>query len=562
VNEPGHIYITGFSGSGKTAVGRELAKRLKLEFYDLDTEVARRSGKDLQALFMEEGEDAFRAIERNTLVQFAEEAARGGRSNVIALGGGTLMNPASQEVVAASGMLVWLRARWSTLFNRLAAVTDRPLLQPAEKLHDFITFNRPFYEARVPGYAHCDLVLDVDEMNEGDVATSIVRMVDCAWFLTVRLGERTHTVLCDSGLLARAGQMLWHLGLLPRGLVWLITTSMLDEDKLPLARIVREDLESTRQQVRVLRVPDGEQAKTPEEVTRIHEALVGAGTSREDLVIALGGGAVHDVAGFAAATYMRGIDIVHIPTTLVGMVDAAVGGKTAINHPRAKNLIGAFHQPRAILIDPVVLNTSADEYFLAGLAELVKYGCIADRTIIEECEQNWADILNRPTWEEKWTRENWEALKGNPWALIPLMQKGLAIKAGLVSADEREQIGQRMLLNFGHTFAHGFENASGYTLPHGQAVALGIRAGFRLGKKRGTVTEEDVGRMDRLLNVLAPVALIKKLDSGAILEAIRHDKKKGRRGLRLLVPIGIGTVEIVEDVTEEEIAAAIKDLKD
>ena len=559
MNNTGHIYLTGFSGSGKTATGVELGKRLKLDFYDLDTEVAKRSGKDLQTLFTEDGEQAFRALETQMLLEIAKAA--GEKSCIVALGGGTLMHPAAQEIVDESGVLIWLRARWHSLFCRLVKVTDRPLLQPAEKLHDFVTFNRPFYEGRVPGYSTCDLVIDVDEMSPCDVATSIIRMMDCGWFLTVHLGERTHPVLCDSGLLARAGQMLYHLGLLPRGLVWLITTLRLDDEKLPLTKIVREDLESTKQQVRVLRIPDGEQAKTSEEVSRIHDALLGAGTSREDLIIALGGGAVNDVAGFAAATYMRGIDIVHIPTTLVGMVDAAIGGKTAINHPRGKNLIGAFHQPRAVLIDPVVLNTSADEYYLAGLAELVKYGCIADSTIIDECEKNWADILNRPTWEEEWTRQQWEGLKGNPWALIPLMRKGLSIKARLVSADEREQIGQRILLNFGHTFAHGFENASGYTLPHGQAVALGIRAAFRLGKKRGTVTGDDINRIDCLLNVLAPIDLIKDLRVDAIMAAIRHDKKRGRSGLRLLIPHGIGSVEIYEDVTEEEIAAAINELK-
>lgn len=556
----GHIYLTGFSGSGKTIVGTELARRLRLEFFDLDQEVALRSGRDLKALFIEDGEASFRALEKSILSELADDVLKGGNRRVIALGGGTLMNPALQKVVAESGVLVWLRIKWETIFRRVNDITDRPLLQPADNLNDFITFNRPFYEARVPGYSNCDLVIDVDDMSPSDVAASVIRMLDCGWFLTVHLGERTHTILCDSGLLARTGQMLYHLGLLPRNLVWLVTTSKLDDDALPLAKIVRDDLESTKQQVRMLRIPDGEEAKRPEEVTRMHEAMIGAGTSREDLVIALGGGAVNDVAGFVAATYMRGIDIVHIPTTLVGMVDAAIGGKTAINHPRGKNLIGAFHQPRAILIDPVVLNTSADEYFLAGLAELIKYGCIADESIIEDCEANWADILNRPTWEDQWTRENWETLTGNPWALIPLMKKGISIKASLVSADERETTGQRVLLNFGHTFAHGFENASGYTIPHGQAVALGIRAAFRLGLRRGTVTKAEVRRLDKLLAVLAPESLIMNLGREAILGAIRHDKKRGRKGLKLIVPVGIGAVRVLEDVTEDEIVRAIDDL--
>jgi shikimate kinase/3-dehydroquinate synthase len=557
----GHLYVTGFSGSGKTSVGEELARRLRVDFVDVDTEVARRAGKDLVSLFAEDGEQAFRCMELDLIRELAEKVDGGEQGRVVALGGGTLMNPAIQEVVARSGILVWLRARWDTLFDRLLEVSDRPLLHRAEKLHEFIAYNGPFYEARVPGYAHCDLVLDVDHMGPKDVATAITRLMDCAWFLTVRLAERTHSVLCDSGLLARAGQMLYQLGLLPRGQVWLITTGQLDEDRLPLARIVKEDLESTRQEVRILRIPDGEQAKTPEQVTRIHDALLGAGTSREDLVIALGGGTVSDVAGFAAATYMRGIDLVQIPTTLVGMVDAALGGKTAINHPHGKNLIGAFHQPRAILIDPVVLNTSADEYYLAGLAELVKYGCIADRSILEECEANWTDLLNRPTWEEKWTRQDWSELRGNPWALIPLMRKGLAIKARLVSADERETTGERTLLNFGHTFAHAFEAASGYTLPHGQAVALGMRAAFKVGLARRTVSRDDVERIDRLLDVLAPVDLVATLDEKRILEAIRYDKKRTKGGIRFVIPIGLGEVEIFDDVGEDEIRSALNSLR-
>ncbi len=558
----GHLYLTGFSGSGKTSIGEDLARRLKVDFIDLDTEVANRSGKDLSSLFTEDGEQAFRLLELEFITELADMVKNGDKGSVVALGGGTLINPIVQEMVESSGVLVWLRAGWERLFKRLLGVRDRPLLQEAEKLHEFITYNRPFYEARLPGYAHCDLVLDVDHMGPEDVATSIIRIMDCSWFLTVRFFERTHTVLCDSGLLARAGQMLYQLGILPRGQVWIITTGKLDDDRLPLARILKEDLESTRQEVKILRVPDGEAAKTYEQVNRIHDAMFGAGTSRDDLVIALGGGTVGDVAGFAAATFMRGIDIVQIPTTLVGMVDAALGGKTAINHPRGKNLIGAFHQPKAILIDPVVLNTSADEYHLAGLAELVKYGCIADISIIEECEANWTDLLNRPTWEEQWTREGWGQLKGNPWTLISLIRKGLQIKARIVSADEREVTGERTFLNFGHTFAHAFETASDYSIPHGQAVALGMRAAFQLGLSRGTVTEDQVSRIDQLLDVLAPVDLIGDLDEGRILEAIKYDKKRTKDGIRFLIPVGLGEIEIVQNVSEDEIKSALDGLRE
>ena len=557
----GNIYLTGFSGSGKTAVCDELARRLRVDGIDLDNLIAEQSGKDLVSFFEEDGEQTFRFVEKSVLNELADKAKSGEKGSVIALGGGTLISPECQKLVAQSGVLIWLRVRWDTIFDRLADAEERPLLHHAEKLYDFITYNRPFYEARVPGFSQCDLVVDVDHQTPVDVATSIIRLMDSAWFLTVRLAERTHNVVCDSGLLARTGQTLYQMGLLPRGLVWLITSHKLDDERVPLARIVKEDLESTRQQVRVLRIPDGESAKTPEEVTRIHDALLGAGTARDDLVIALGGGTVSDVAGFASATYMRGIDIVQIPTTLVGMVDAALGGKTAINHPRGKNLIGAFHQPRAILIDPVVLNTSSDEYYLAGLAELVKYGCIADRTIIEAFEENLTDLLNRPTWEESWTREEWEKLKGNPWALIPLLRRGLAIKAQLVSADERETSGQRIFLNFGHTFGHAFEAASDFTIPHGNAVALGMKAAFRLGKLRKTVTDDDVARIDAILDLLVSSDIVNDLNEEKILSAIMYDKKRTHEGLKFILPIGLGSTEIFDDVTVEEILSTIHELK-
>ncbi|MCK4719290.1 hypothetical protein KAU08_01450, partial [bacterium] len=167
---------------------------------------------------------------------------------------------------------------------------------------------------------------------------------------------------------------------------------------------------------------------------------------------------------------------------------------------------------------------------------------------------------NRPTWEEQWTREGWGELKGNPWILIDLIRKGLQIKSRIVSADEREITGERTILNFGHTFAHGFENASGYTIPHGQAVAIGMRAAFRLGRDRGFITDDEVARMDQLLGVLASVDMIRNLDVEKILVAIRYDKKRGREGLKFVLPVRLGEVEIFEDVTEEDIRKGIADL--
>jgi 3-dehydroquinate synthase len=555
----GHIYLTGYSGCGKTVTGIELASRLRRDYIDLDEEIKNRSGMPILDFFRKAGLHEFREFEKEILIDLAGRSVSS--PSVIALGGGSLVERENQALIKNSGILLWLRVKWTTLFRNVHPPNTRPVVRYSDNYNEFISLNRDLYRERVTGYSNCDLVIDADTMTPSDTTTSIIRLMDSSWFLTVKLGERTHPVICDSGSLARAGQILYHLGLLPRSLVWIITTHTLDRDELPLARIVREDIEQTRQQVKVLRIPDGESAKNNDEISRIHEAMIGAGTTRDDLVIAIGGGTLTDVAGFAASTYLRGIDIIHVPTTLVGMVDAAIGGKTAVNHERGKNLIGSFHQPKAVLIDPVVLNTSADDYFLAGLAELVKYGCVADSSIIDDCEKYWSGILNRPTWEEKWTRDGWGKKSGDPWVLISLIKRGLSIKADVVSADEFDCHGERIILNFGHSFAHAFEVASGFSIPHGQAVALGIRADYRIAKNRGMVTDAEVRRLDKILSLLGPNTLLKNLDETKILSAVKYDKKHGMDGLRYVLPAGIGQTKVVQDVTSQEMSRALKDLR-
>lgn len=288
-------------------------------------------------------------------------------------------------------------------------------------------------------------------------------------------------------------------------------------------------------------IPDGEQYKSAETWYGIIDALVGMQARRDATVIALGGGVVGDIAGFAAACYMRGVRFLQAPTTLLAQVDASVGGKTAINHPRGKNLIGAFHQPAAVFVDTTTLDTLAEREFCAGLAEVVKYGAIRDAALFDWLEQAADDVLAR-----------------DPAALEYLIYRSVTNKAEIVAEDEREA-GSRALLNFGHSFGHALESETAYQrYLHGEAVATGMVVAARLSEDRGLCA---AGTADRIAGLLTrfglPVRIPPDLSAGRLGGAMELDKKALASGLRLVLLQGIGQAIIDSDSSEEEITAAM-----
>ncbi|HEY6985983.1 MAG TPA: 3-dehydroquinate synthase [Rhodanobacteraceae bacterium] len=347
--------------------------------------------------------------------------------------------------------------------------------------------------------------------------------------LDVALGERSYPIRIGSGLLGDAGA--WRAEL--RGRHVLVVT---DEHVAPLylAR-VRDSLASLAHDAIVL--PAGESSKTLDSAARIFSALAALGASRDAAIIALGGGMVGDLAGFAAATWMRGIDFVQMPTTLLAMVDSSVGGKTGVNLDSGKNLVGAFHQPRAVLIDTATLATLPAREYAAGLAEVVKYGAIGDAKFFEWLEAN-ADALNAR----------------DASALAEAIATSCRQKAGVVARDEREQ-GERALLNFGHTFGHAIEAASGYgTVLHGEAVAIGMVLAARLAALLGRAPPHDAARLATLLARFGlPTAPPRGVDADALLVRMRLDKKNVSGRLRLVLWRGLGRAEIVPDVDEASI---------
>jgi len=288
-------------------------------------------------------------------------------------------------------------------------------------------------------------------------------------------------------------------------------------------------------------VPDGERYKQLATVSRIYDALVRVNADRSSTLLTFGGGVIGDMAGFAAATYLRGIALVHLPTTLLAQVDSAIGGKVGVNHPLGKNMIGSFYQPHAVVIDPLVLATLPRREFRAGLYEVIKYGMTSSRSLFERVVRERKAIFERA-----------------PEALTPIIAESCQIKASVVSADEREA-GPRRILNFGHTAGHAIEAVTKYRrFRHGEAVGYGMLVAAELARARGALADGDRKALADLIASLGPLPPVADLSGAQMLEAMQHDKKVVAGRLHFVLPTAIGATTIVDDVTEKELRAAMK----
>src|SRR5690348_2963893 len=343
--------------------------------------------------------------------------------------------------------------------------------------------------------------------------------------MNVPLGERSYPIHIGAGLLARAELIAASL---PKKKAAIITNTVVGP--LYLAPLVRA-LESRGVEVISITLPDGEQHKNWETLNRIFDALLEHRCERGTTLIALGGGVVGDLTGFAAAAYMRGVPFVQVPTTLLAQVDSAVGGKTAINHPLGKNMIGAFYQPRAVIADTDTLATLPPRELAAGLAEVIKYGLIRDPAFLEWLENNMTRLVKR-----------------EPESLAYAIERSCAIKAEIVGLDERED-GVRALLNLGHTFGHAIEAGTGYgTWLHGEAVGAGMLLAARLSQKLGFVSDSDVRRVEAILRAAGLPVTAPALGLERYLELMGHDKKVDAGRIRFVLLKRIGEAFVSADV--------------
>ena len=345
-------------------------------------------------------------------------------------------------------------------------------------------------------------------------------------------GERSYPILLGNGLLGTPDLLEPYTG--NQALV--VTNAAVAGLYLPRAQRSLVSVEH----VDVVEIGDGEMFKTLDTYATILDTLIDKRHNRSTTVVALGGGVVGDVAGFAAATYQRGVGLVQIPTTLLALVDSSVGGKTAVNHPAGKNLIGAFYQPRVVVADVGVLATLPEREFRAGLAEVVKYGIIADAAFFAWLESHMDDLLGR-----------------DPASLVHAIRRSCEIKAQVVADDEREQ-GRRMILNFGHTFGHAIEAVTAYErFLHGEAVAAGMAMAMNLSVRLGRSDDRDEKRVRRLIERSGLVAEALDVDVDAMLDAMGMDKKVMDGRLRLIVCDGIGSVSVTSDVPAQTLRQSI-----
>jgi len=353
----------------------------------------------------------------------------------------------------------------------------------------------------------------------------------------VSLAERSYDIEIGSGNLAGLHDFLRRRT--PSEHALIITDSNIDELYADHAgdRLVEEGWEAS-----VLVVDAGETSKSTDAADDLWNAMLAEGADRQSVVVAMGGGVVGDLAGFVAATFARGLQLFQVPTTLLAQVDSSVGGKVGVNLPGAKNMVGAFWQPRGVLIDVAVLGTLPDREYRAGLAEVVKYGVILDADFFAYLEQN-VDAINRKD----------QAL------LTHIVQRCCRLKADVVEQDEREITGLRAILNYGHTFAHAFEALGEYeSLLHGEAVAAGMRCAIRLAARLGRVDQATVDRQDALLEALHLTVAPPEADGEELLRLMHRDKKVAAGRLRFILPDRIGHVELVDDVGEEDVLAALE----
>ena len=348
--------------------------------------------------------------------------------------------------------------------------------------------------------------------------------------LEVNAGGGTSTILIGDGLSDRLASLLDETGIDGRRFIVSNPT---------IWKLHRAAFERLSRSEPIL-IPDGERHKTLQTAGRIYEALIRAEADRASVIVAVGGGVVGDVAGFAAATYLRGVTLVQVPTTLLAQVDSAIGGKVGVNHQLGKNLIGAFHQAAIVAIDPVLLKTLPRREFRSGLYEVVKYGMIASRELFDRVAHHSKAIFAR-----------------DPEVLLPAIAESCRIKADIVSADERES-GLRRVLNYGHTIGHALEAVSGYTRwTHGEAVALGIVAEAHLARRRGLATDDTVARQETLLRAVGLPTRAAGLDATQVLEAMGRDKKARDGRIPVILAPAIGTYRVVYDVTPDDVRAAL-----
>jgi shikimate kinase / 3-dehydroquinate synthase len=533
------VVLVGLMGAGKTSIGRRLAARLGLPFRDADAEIELAAGCTIPELFSRYGESDFRAGERRVIRRLLS-----GDPLVLAFGGGAFMDRETRAVVREDAVSVWLRCPLPTLLRRVAGRDNRPLLADGNRAEIL----QRLMDTRDPIYAEADVIIDCGDESP-DTTTSRVLNVLLDWRsprrLSVVLPSTSYDLVIGEDLLARAGALLAPRIEQKRAVV--VTDENVARLHLPT---LLKGLAETAITASQIVVPAGEASKSLESWQSVVDQLLEARVERRTMVIALGGGVVGDLAGFAAATTLRGLPFVQMPTTLLSQVDSSVGGKTGVNTVRGKNLVGAFYQPRMVLADTGTLATLPPRELRAGYAEIAKAGLIGDAAFFAWCEANGAAVIG-----------------GDRDAQAEAIRRACAFKAAVVGDDEREEKPNdgRALLNLGHTFGHALEAEYGYTggLLHGEGVAVGLGLAFRLSSRLGHCSSDDTDRVVSHIAALGMPAelgmLNRRFSAATLIGHMRRDKKVRDGALKFVLARGIGQAFTSADVPVEAVTELLRD---
>jgi len=558
-----NLIITGFSGTGKSLVAKEVARGLNWGFLDTDDEIVKQTGEPIAEIFRQDGEDKFRELERETIKKACQQ-----KQTVIAIGGGAIVDLQNYELLAKTGLIVCLEAKPETIYERLfreAAYSPETEVRPLLANDNTLERIRQLKASRQPYYANVDWSVHTENLSISQVAEEVIRALrllrryaphndreearndrEKAWSdididvaCLVETATQSYPVFVGYGLLDKLGEKMKQTALSG-------TATVISEDNVfsLYGSKVEGILKDAGFVVNSFVVAPGEEMKSMDYAIKIYDFLVEHRAERDDIIVALGGGTVGDLAGFVAATFLRGMTWVQVPTSLVAMVDASVGGKVGVNHPEGKNLIGAFYQPNLVLADCQTLGTLPQRELTSGWAEVIKHGLILDEEFVQFLESN----VDRLT-------------KLEPELLTRAIAHSAAIKAQVVSQDEKEREGKRTILNYGHTIAHGLEAATQYKrFLHGEAVVIGMMGAAKLSQRLGLLTSAAVERQQALLQRFGLPTGFSGLDLTEITRAMELDKKTKEKAIRWVLLQDIGKAIIRGDVPQQDVLAVLQEL--
>lgn len=542
------LVLIGLMGAGKSTIGRALAERLSLPFYDSDQVIEEEMGMSISDIFTTYGEAFFRKLESTTI-----EKLSSGEPVILATGGGAFMNEATQAILKQTAVTLWLKCDLHVLIRRVRGRTHRPLLHqksPSRVLKNLM-------QERYPVYAKADITVHCGDQSVKRTTSSILKTLvehpemsssktSSPRLLDVKLKGGVHyNIHIGPHILNQATSFLGKHALRKRAFI------ITDENvaRLHLAPLT-EHLAAHGIQAETFVIPAGENSKSFSQFEKLTTDILSKGIERKTSLIALGGGVVGDLTGFCASTLLRGIPFIQIPTTLLSQIDSSVGGKTGINTKVGKNLVGTFYQPKTVIADTATLATLPLRELKAGYAEIVKAGLIGDSALFDWCEHYGAKVL-----------------KGDETLLMDAVEKACRFKIDVVQADEREEknSGGRALLNLGHTFGHALEAEFGYDgrLLHGEAVSIGMVLAFRLSVQMGLCPSVDLSRLTAHLSATELPYTLSALpfrpNPERLIAHMQHDKKLKDGKIAFVLARGIGQAFTCNEVNTRDLLTLLTD---